>query len=220
MNLTDPQYLVRQCLHVDDERCTRIGKRVVRWPHGRRTSAAYCPLHGGEKRALQDIDASWNARAPASVGDAQAVQDAGLRGWQHSYNDTSLRWVPELVTEQWHAVRRGIPGGSRTFMTRAAAEAYAESVPDAEIRHRRHVRLAHWVYAVGTYGQTRELGTAATKEEALSQLEAWRQRMHEEDVATITKARGGDLHWGLPIPKLAPLDPAILNPVPQVHEKT
>lgn len=57
-----------------------IGVRLA-CPAGRPDAEGgpYCGAHGGHARALEVAQSDWSYLAPASVGDAKAVLDAGLR---------------------------------------------------------------------------------------------------------------------------------------------
>lgn len=51
----------------------------------------YCEAHGGAERARAEADADWMIRAPASVGDASAVLEAGTAALRTSERYVVLR---------------------------------------------------------------------------------------------------------------------------------
>lgn len=209
--IPDIRTLQTRCTHVDDEQCERKAELVVRFPHGRRTVAGYCHLHGGTERALQDIENDWNTRAPASVGDAQAVMDAGTMSLSRDFTRVGLRCVPDRTTTQWHVIRFARETGKglacRTFMSEAEAEAHCDRVRDGlnqvegvKIRQQTHIDRRHWIVSLGTYGRLEEKAKASTLMEAIDVgLQLWKET-YEGEVEAIRAARGGTLEWGVPIP--------------------
>ena len=166
--------------------CMRQAERVVLpTPAGRPQAVGgpYCDVHGGLARSRTEAERDWYYAAPACVGDAEAVVDAGAQALCSVHACVVVR--PEHG--RWLAWL-GIGG-----LLQGVAN------PRARVRHRggkgrdRHRRSS------GRYAFT-------TREAALETAVAvWRQTVSTR-VDEIRMARGGTLDWGLAVaPRDEPL---------------
>ncbi len=147
-----------------------------------------CDAHGGGAMATARVLRDWNVAAPPSVGDEEAVTEAGTAtlASQHVYvvvRPENGRWLAAL----------GI--GSHTQQVRRI-DADPERARKASPEHR------------AQHARTRRGGgnSWATREEAMSAgMVAWRAEV-DRDVAEITALRGGTLAWGMPVaPRAEPI---------------
>ena len=183
-------------LHDAPRACGRAGEGVeLVTPAGRPNARGgpYCAAHGGVALAFSNAVLDWNHAAPASVGDAAAVQRAGTMALctEHAY--VVIRSMPDHV---WLAFL-----GVGTHLTEVEN-------PHATLQRYRsgRVRLSG--------SRLRPKGACAfpSRVEALSAgVMAWRQCI-EARVAEIRVARGGTLTWGLAVEPL--VEPIIVEAGP------
>jgi len=196
-------------------RCGQPGEGVsLPCPAGRPDAEAgpYCETHGGRERAQREAERDWNYVAPASVGDAEAVQTAGCMCL-----DTRCAYL---------VVRHELPGGDRrvgTWLTWLGLGSRMQPVPvpgsareiavgeqsPADVPHRKHGEsMRAWRRRCATVGRmafdSREAALAAG-------IAAWRAHV-DTVVAEILAARGGTLDWGVPVEPLT--EPIIVEPGP------
>jgi hypothetical protein len=158
---------------------------LTSWGRGH-VSRCYCVDHGGSELAVSEISRDWNYLAPVSVGDAGAVQDAGMR----CLNSTNAYVVVREEHGRWLAY---LGVGSMMIQVR--------------MRHEPVVRRGR-VYRQSN-GKLRGQMATDSRDDALARaIDAWRSKL-ADDIAAITAARGGVLDWGLPVEPLA--DPMVLD---------
>jgi hypothetical protein len=169
-----------------DERCLRHAECVVLpTPEGRPPAVGgpYCDAHGGLARSHAEAERDWNYAAPATVGDAAAVDEAGHMALCSIHACVVVR--PEHG--RWLAWL-GIGG-----LLQGVAN------PHASVRHRG---------GVGRSRQRRSSGRYAfpTREAALEVVvDVWRETLRAR-VAEIRAARGGAITWGMPVePRTHPI---------------
>lgn len=177
--------------------CPKRGVEVrLSCPAGRPDAvAAYCKEHGGEARAREEAERSWDSAAPASVGDADKVLDAGCLGLQ--------------TPDAYVVVRQTTPGEGGVWLAWLGLGAMLQQVtnPGAVPRQR------------GGRGRRPSDGTKSfpSRELALSvAVDAWRKRVVAR-VAEIRAARGGTLDWGV---EVEPLDEPIVIVLEQGDTRT
>jgi len=150
----------------------------------------YCEEHGGHARAQEDAEREWNYLAPASVGDAAAVLDAGSMGLRTPEAYIVIRQTPESQGGTWLAwlglgsMMRPVPSGA----------------PPNRRGGRAHKRAGEKRARTGT----RAFGWRAAAEAAA--VVAWRRNVRNT-VEVIRDHRGGTLDWGVPV---EPLDAPIV----------
>lgn len=160
------------------------GRRVV--------TACYCYEHGGHDRALDEVGRSWSVLAPAEVGDDEAVLTAGTASLDSRHAYLILR----SERNHWLAWR-GI-GGFVEALYPPGVEDRRAAIIAAHLGSRKTAKLKARREAPAWW---------TTREDALRDATAeWRRKL-VEDVAEITRIRGGTLSWGMPI---APRDEPII----------
>jgi hypothetical protein len=171
---------------VGDERCLRHAERVVLPTLAGRPPAVggpYCDTHGGLERSRAEAERDWNYAAPAAVGDAASVHEAGLMALCSVHACVVVRpehgrWLAWLGIG---SLLQGVPN------------------PLASVRHRGGQGRARQRRSSGRYAFPSQ---AAALESAVA---VWRETL-DARVAEIRRARGGTLEWGMPIaPRSEPL---------------
>ena len=171
------------CAIIELSVCGAPAKAVVLpTPAGRSPAVGgpYCAAHGGVERARAEAERDWNYQAPASVGDDEAVLDAGCE---------SLRSPDSVIVVRPEHGRWLAWYGIGSMLKQVAN-------PHAVIRTRGRR---------GGRGKPRSSGRYAfpSQEAALEiALQVWRKRLdaHVKEICTL---RGGTLSWGLPVAPLA-----------------
>lgn len=178
-------------------RCGRPGHAArLACPAGRPDAEGgpYCDAHGGSQRALAEAAQEWDYLAPASVGDAAAVELAGQMSLRTQHAYVVIRQVPEEQGGKWLAWR-GL-GSHMVPVRRYSHGAWAQ--PNKR-GGRKHKRAGQTTAATGTQSFP---SRGAAEESAVA---IWRA-MVRGDVARIEDARGGTLTWGIPVePLTAPI---------------
>lgn len=81
-------------LTIDDADLKRLGRPIVQ-------ARPYCVDHGGELRSIRERDSDWMYRAPACVGDEEAVLDAGTWSLDSTHAYLVIRRHPyEAIPER------------------------------------------------------------------------------------------------------------------------
>lgn len=199
-------------------RCKRIGNGVVlTCPAGRpdATGGPYCDEHGGEARADREASSDWNLLAPASVGDAEAVEHAGC---------LCLTTADAYVVIRCEAGKEGGPASDRwlawlgigSHMVGVSNPASRVEIQPGEDRRgrklphrRRRETMDEWRTRVATVG-----GYAfPTRDDALAEAtRVWRESVTRH-VEEIRAARGGTLSWGTPVEPLS--EPIVIDSPPE-----
>lgn len=145
----------------------------------------YCEAHGGLARAEAEARRDWFLVAPESVGDAEAVLDAG---------NASLSSPEAIVVIRDVGDREPGPKPWRAYLGVGAFMRAVEN-PEASRTGRR-----------GKGGKPRGRCAFASAEDALrAGLDAWRTNL-DARVAEIRALRGGTLDWGMPVvPRREPI---------------
>lgn len=184
--------------HVGPElrvRCSRAGTEVrLRCPAGRPDArACYCAAHGGEERARQEAERSWDYVAPASVGDHDDVEEAGCLQLQTPHAYVVLRQTPVAQGGTWLAWL-GLGSLLRPVKN-----------PHPRVRLQGNGRPR--TRGGKTYSGRNGALAFDLRERALAQaLIEWRAGL-DARIDEIRTARGGTLDWGSPV---EPLDSPIV----------
>lgn len=173
---------------MDSTRCGAPCALVIGTPvEGRRPiEAARCDEHGGEAAAREAVRSAWSMRAPASVGDDDAVLDAGCLGLTSEHAIVVLREEPP----HWLAFL-GVGSHVRPVVN-----------PNGKPRRRR----------AGTTQEERAKPSCVFLDEAsalAAARAAWRVEL-ERRIEEIRVARGGTLDWGARIEPAA--EPIVVRP--------
>lgn len=159
-------------------RCARHAMRhAADLTHLRRgkVSACYCEEHGGEARAMEQIQRDWLYVAPDQVGDAQSVMTAGSEC---------------LRTPDAYIVLRQEHGRWLAWLGLGTMMRQVQMRATPRLRNGR-------AYLRGA--KPRGLMAADTREEAMAKAHArWRHELAHH-VQAIVEMRGGSLDWGVPV---------------------
>jgi len=181
-------------------RCGRPATQVsLPCPCGRPDAVGgpYCDEHGGEARARAEAETDWNYQAPASVGSATAVHDAG-----HMHLDTRDAYLvvrPETGKEGGPSSDRWLAWlGIGSFLLGVRA-------PGTVPHRRRREHMADYRARCALDGSY----AFRSRHDALTEAtRVWRERLAAH-VHEIRLARGGTLDWGVPVQPLT--DPIIID---------
>lgn len=200
----------------------------------------YCAAHGGTARSRARAETDWNYVAPACVGDAQAVLDAGLMalGSEHAYlvlreeapeqrpemwrvdmTDEQRRRFSQIMGDSAHPTMRALGLlGPREVRDRAMVDRcveYVASVLGEEpvvvgLPARLVPRRRPWLASLGVGSHTRHVGAFETRQEALEAGRRAWRQNLEHTIGLITARRGGTLSWGYPIAPRS--EPIVVEP--------
>jgi len=146
----------------------------------------YCEAHGGKARAQSEAVEDWYHAAPDSVGDADAVLDAGTRVPCSEHRIIVLRGPDDRG--RWQAWR-GLGTHARTIYPRGVEAERREILLRYNGRRKNARRRA----------QAAHSALFDDADEALRRaLEVLRGEC-EAEVERIRKLRGGTLSWGMPV---------------------
>lgn len=149
---------------------------------------AFCEAHGGTDRALRLLAESWMAAAPASVGDAAAVEQAGALS-------LTSRAVYVVVRPE-HGIWLAWIGIGSHLLQVANPAGGKLSRDGRPLYHRTASGEKRWRGAMS-------FRSAESAESAA--VDAWRKNV-AESVERIRRARGETLSWGLPVkPRTEPI---------------
>lgn len=193
------------------------------------TGGAYCTEHGGTARSRAEAELDWNLRAPASVGDAAAVLEAGGRVLASEHVYVVVRRQPPAHHPDHHRVSISRDAHA-SLVARLGVRAARALLPDGGWRResadlveidgaaRRLLELGvppeaiqrdtrsggvqggpAWIAGVGIGSHYREVGRADTREEALALALSAWRIGLAAEVGAIRAARGGTLAWGMPV---------------------
>jgi len=180
------------CTHLTDlttgARCGLPGAEVrLQCPAGRPDAVGgpYCDEHGGHALALAEAEREWNYLAPASVGRAEAVRDAG---------STALR-----TPEAYIVLRQTPESQGGTWLAWLGLGSMMRPVPSGAAPNRRGGRAHKRAGEKRARTGTRAFSSRAAAEAAA--VVAWR-RNARNTVEVIRDHRGGTLDWGVPVEPL------------------
>ena len=179
---------------VPARRCNQSGVNVrLPCPVGRPdATACYCDDHGGEIRARREAERDWNYLAPESVGDAGAVMAAGCAQLTTINAYLVIRQTPPPQGSVWLAWL-----GLGSLLTPVGRPGAVPSRRAGQKHRRAHSPGVAHVTGVRSFDSRAEA--------VLAGIGAWAERLNA-DVATIRRARGGTLAWGVPVePLLSPI---------------
>lgn len=223
-----------RCAAVTDyesvDRCDAPALRVSVDPGaGRdRVSECLCDEHGGTDRALEMLRRDWAVVAPLSVGDDQAVTDAGT--WSLTTTEAVVRIFrerEELIADRWdvaiipddlpHRPEHVPP--TRSFGAESTAREWADALTAlalrSEISHRPagvRARPRPWIAQLGVGSHIVHVGAFVDRAEAIhAGVATWRANI-DRVVAQIRDARGGTLDWGMPVQPRS--EPVIIESLP------
>lgn len=164
---------------------------VLNCPAGRPQAEGgpFCEAHGGEARAIQVAEGQWNFAAPSSVGDAEAVTQAGNAHLDttHAYivirpthpGQGAVRWLASLGIGSRQIPVGKLPGSCARVNCRRCAE--------------------------GRYCGRGAKAFDSPEAAVAAAFDAWRERL-DTTVKAIEAMRGGTLAWGLEVaPRTTPI---------------
>lgn len=179
------------CVHYVDTDGSRVqcgapGVAVtLRCPAGRPDASGgpFCELHGGAERAQRFAAGDWNYAAPESVGDAEAVLEAGA---------ACLRTEHAYVVLVDMGRREDGPWPWRAFLGLGTHQIPVLN-PSPRVRVRANGEPRNDGRGRNTFQSLADARAAAVRE--------W-QRVLTARIDEITHMRGGTLEWGVPVEPL------------------
>ena len=205
-------------------RCAATAIRLSVDPGGGRSTVSdcLCDEHGGTEMTLARLRGDWAVRAPLSVGDDEAVANAGT--WSLTSTEAVVRIFreqDEIIADRWDvAILRDdllhrpehVPP-TRSFGSASTAREWADALTAlalrSEITHRPagvRARPRPWIAQLGVGSHIVHIGAFAKREAAIDAgVAVWRVNL-DRVVAEIRAARGGTLDWGMSVqPRTEPL---------------